>query len=101
MSSGATAAAAEEPPSAPPEAHVRLGPASDVPGDAAAGRRLCTACGEPLGNGQRPGARYHGGACRAAGSRARRQQGLLERIDALESDLAALRAEVLRGDRKR
>ena len=45
--------------------------------------RVCEACGKPLATRQRPGARYHGGACRAAGTRARRRAAVLAELDAL------------------
>jgi hypothetical protein len=86
----------EVPPSGTLRAHVRVGEVPGALGDVPADRRLCEACGAPLGERQRPGARYHGGACRAAGSRARRRQAILERLETLESELTALRAEVMR-----
>jgi hypothetical protein len=55
------------------------------PGDPLAIERRCEACGEPLGVGQRPIAKYHGGACRAAGTRARRRAALAKRVVAAES----------------
>jgi hypothetical protein len=54
-------------------------------GDPVAIERRCEACGELLGAGQRPSAKYHGGACRAAGTRARRRAALAKRVIAAES----------------
>jgi hypothetical protein len=79
------------------DAHVRqqgLDPAASA--DAVPGRPPCEACGEPLAEGQRPGTRFCGGRCRAAGSRARRRAELLGRIDALAGELTAIRAQVER-----
>jgi hypothetical protein len=66
---------------------VREDPARLAPVDvhAPSGRRGCEACGRPLGPRQRPGARFHGGACRAAGTRARRRAALAKRVIAAES----------------
>jgi hypothetical protein len=66
------------------------------PGDAPAAERRCEACGELLGAGQRPGAKYHGGACRAAGTRARRRAAVIARLETIVVEVAALRDEVSR-----
>jgi hypothetical protein len=72
-------------------------PRPDVAEDFAAGGRLCAACNTPLANSQRPGARFHDGACRAAHSRTLRRNAILDRIAAAEIELTAIRSEVLRG----
>jgi hypothetical protein len=59
-----------------------------------AGERLCEACQLPLSPRQRPGARFHGGACRAVATGARRRAAALAQIDALAGELAQLRIVV-------
>jgi hypothetical protein len=57
--------------------------------------RPCEACGGPVSAAQvAKGARSCSAACRAAGSRARRRQAVLSRLEALGAELCALRIEV-------
>lgn len=61
-----------------------------------AGTRLCEGCHLPLRANAKPSSRRHGGGCRARTTRSRRREVLLDRIDAMAVELAALKEEVLR-----
>jgi hypothetical protein len=82
------------------QAHVRhdqgADPHADAPAVTSVSGRLCEACGRPLGLRQRSGARFHGGPCRAAGTRARRRAARLDALSRIGAEVAKHRA-ALRG----
>ena len=74
---------------------MRHAPDAEALGDAAAGQRLCEACGGELSEAQvARGARSCSAPCRARTSRARRKRATLARLDALMGELAALRVQI-------